>query len=93
MSTVAAYQIIKAVDIAFQVLIWLVIIKVLLSWVRHDRNQPIIKFIYDITGPVMKPFYNLVPVIGGIDFSPILVIFVLSIAQRLVHQVLVMILM
>jgi uncharacterized protein YggT (Ycf19 family) len=32
-------------------------------------------------------------VVGGIDFSPILVIFVLSIAQRLVHQVLVMILM
>ena len=66
MSTVAAYQIIKAVDIAFLQPISLLIIKVLLSWVRHDRNQPIIKFIYDITEPVMKPIYNLVPVIGGI---------------------------
>ena len=92
MSTLVAIQIIKAVDIAFQVLIWLVIIKVLLSWVRHDPNNPIIKFIYDITGPVMRPFYNIVPVMGGIDFSPILVIFVLGIAQRLVHQILVMIL-
>ncbi len=93
MSTLVAIQIIKAVDIAFQVLIWLVIIKVLLSWVRHDPNNPIIKFIYDITGPIMRPFYNIVPAMGGIDFSPIIVIFVISIAQKLIHQILVMLLM
>ncbi len=92
MSTYAAVQIINVVDIAFQVLIWLVVIRVLLSWVRHDPYQPIIKFVYDITGPVMKPFYKLVPVAGGIDFSPIIVIFVLTIAQRLVHQILYMLL-
>lgn len=92
MSTYTAVQIINIVNIAFQVLIWLVIIRVLLSWVRHDPYQPIIKFIYDITEPVMRPFYKLVPVVGGIDFSPIIVIFVLTIVQRLVTQILYMLL-
>lgn len=92
MSTYMAVQIINIVNIAFQVLIWLVIIRVLLSWVRHDPYQPIIKFVYDITEPVMRPFYKLVPVVGGIDFSPIIVIFVLTIVQRLVTQILYMLL-
>jgi len=92
LSTYTAVQIINIVNIAFQVLIWLVIIRVLLSWVRHDPYQPIIKFIYDITEPVMRPFYKLVPVVGGIDFSPIIVIFVLTIVQRLVTQILYMLL-
>ncbi|HPF43700.1 MAG TPA: YggT family protein [Syntrophomonadaceae bacterium] len=92
MSTYTAVQIINIVNIAFQVLIWLVIIRVLLSWVRHDPYQPIIKFVYDITEPVMRPFYKLVPVVGGIDFSPIIVIFVLTIVQRLVTQILYMLL-
>jgi YggT family protein len=92
LSTYTAVQIINIVNIAFQVLIWLVIIRVLLSWVRHDPYQPIIKFVYDITEPVMRPFYKLVPVVGGIDFSPIIVIFVLTIVQRLVTQILYMLL-
>jgi len=92
LATYVALQIVKIVDIAFQVLIWLVIIRVLLSWIRHDPYNPIIKFIYDVTEPVMKPFYKLVPVVGGIDFSPIIVIFALTIAQRLLHEILYMLL-
>ncbi len=92
MSTYTAVQIINIVNTAFHVLISLVIIRVLLSWVRHDPYQPIIKFVYDITEPVMRPFYKLVPVVGGIDFSPIIVIFVLTIVQRLVTQILYMLL-
>lgn len=89
----AAILIINTVDIAFQVLIWLIIIRVILSWVRHDPYHPIIKFIYDVTDPVMRPFHRLIPTAGGIDFSPIIIIFVLTIVQRLVHDVLVLILM
>lgn len=88
MSAYAALQIINIVDIAFRVLIWLIIIRVLLSWVRHDPHQPIFKFIYDVTSPVMRPFHRIIPPMGGIDFSPIIIVFVLSIVQRLVHDIL-----
>ena len=88
MSTISALQIISIIDTAFQVLIWLVIIRVLLSWVRHDPSQAIFKFIYDVTNPIMRPFRRIIPVAGGIDFSPIIIVFVLSMVQRLVHDVL-----
>lgn len=88
MSTYSALQIINIIDIAFQVLIWLVVIRVLLSWVKHDPSQSLFKFIYDVTDPVMKPFRKIVPAAGGIDFSPIIIIFVLTMVQRLVHEVL-----
>ncbi|NLB53302.1 MAG: YggT family protein [Syntrophomonadaceae bacterium] len=92
MSTYFALQIINIVDIAFQVLIWLIIIRVILSWVRHDPYNPVIKFIYEVTDVVMKPFHRIIPTAGGIDFSPIIIIFILSILQRVVHDVLFMIL-
>jgi YggT family protein len=92
LSTYFALQIINIVDIAFQVLIWLIIIRVILSWVRHDPYNPVIKFIYEVTDVVMKPFHRIIPTAGGIDFSPIIIIFILSILQRVVHDVLFMIL-
>ena len=88
MSTIVALQIISIIDTAFQVLIWLVVIRVLLSWVKHDPSQAIFKFIYDVTNPIMRPFRRIIPVAGGIDFSPIIIVFVLSMVQRLVHDVL-----
>lgn len=77
---------IQAVDVAFQVLIWLIIIRCLLSFIRHDPRQPVFRFIYDVTEPVMRPFARLVPPVGGIDFSPILVIMVLDLVWKLIHQ-------
>lgn len=92
MSTYFALQIVNIVDIAFQVFIWLIIIRVILSWVKHDPYNPVIKFIYDVTDVVMKPFRRFVPTAAGIDFSPIIIIFIISLLQRVVHDVLLMIL-
>lgn len=57
-----------------QVMIYLIIVRAFLSFIRHDPKQPVIRFIYDVTEPVMAPFRRFVPAAGGIDFSPILVV-------------------
>ncbi|MDH7498422.1 MAG: YggT family protein [Syntrophomonadaceae bacterium] len=77
------------VNVAFEVLTWLVIARVILSWVRHDPRQTLIKFIYDVTEPIMAPFRRLVPSVGGIDFSPLLVILVIEMVRKLVVETLV----
>lgn len=58
--------------------------RILLTWLPNINwyNQPF-KFLRDITDPVMAPFSRLVPPIGGIDFSPILLFFVLGLLQNL----------
>jgi YggT family protein len=58
------------VGLAFEVMMWLIVIRCILSFVRHNPYQPIIRFIYDITEPIMAPFRRLLPTAGGIDFSP-----------------------
>jgi YggT family protein len=57
-----------------QVMIYLIIARAFLSFIRHDPRQPIIRFIYETTEPVMAPFRRFIPAAGGIDFSPILVV-------------------
>lgn len=78
------------VRMAFEVLNWLIIARVLLSWVRHDPRQPVIRFIYDITEPILKPFRRMVPARVGmaIDWSPILAILVLQFVERAVLSLL-----
>ncbi|CFX57476.1 Uncharacterised protein family Ycf19 [Syntrophomonas zehnderi OL-4] len=79
---------ISIVNTIFLVYIYIVIARVLLSWVPHDPSQPVFRFIYEITDPVMAPFSKLIPPIGGIDFSPIFVIFVIEIVRRVIISLL-----
>ena len=81
-------QIIQLVNIVFEVLTWMIIIRCILSFVRHDPYQPIIKFIYEVTEPIMAPFRRMIPATGGMDFSPLVVLLAITLVQRIVIQLL-----
>ena len=85
----AYVNVVRVVDVAFEVLVWLIIARCILSFVRHDPYHPLLRFIYDVTEPVMAPFRRLVPIAGGLDFSPLLAIMVIELVRRLVHGVLI----
>jgi len=52
----------------------IVIARALLSWVNPDPFNPIVRFIHNVTEPILYPVRRRIPVnIGGIDFSPILI--------------------
>jgi YggT family protein len=82
---------IQIVNIAFSVLIWLVIIRCLLSFIPHNPYQSIIRFVYEITEPIMAPFRRVVPLIGNLDLSPFVVVLVLEIARQVIIRGLIMI--
>lgn len=84
----AIYQIIQIINMAFTVLVWLIIARCILSFVRHNPYQPLIKFVYDITEPIMAPFRRLIPAAGGLDFSPIIAILAVSLIQKIVIELL-----
>jgi len=53
---------------------WVVIARVVLSWVNPDPFNPIVRFIHNITEPVLYQIRKRLPVVfGGLDLSPILV--------------------
>lgn len=61
---------------------FILIARILLSWLPNINwyNQPF-RALRAITDPVMAPFRRLIPSVGGIDFSPILLFFVLSLIE------------
>jgi YggT family protein len=70
---------IKAVAIilhyALTFYMWVVIARAVLSWVNPDPYNPIVRFIHNVTEPVLYRIRSRIPVsFGGIDFSPIIVI-------------------
>ena len=73
---------INAINILFELLIYLLLIRIILSWLPHNRFHPIIDFIYQVTEPLLSPFRNMINPIGGVDLSPIIVFFLLRLIQN-----------
>ncbi|OPY57206.1 MAG: YGGT family protein [Pelotomaculum sp. PtaU1.Bin035] len=77
-----------AVDVAFRVYSYLLIIRILLSWIRHNPYQPVIRFIYEVTDPYLNLFRRVLPPFGMMDLSPILAFIALQLLEWLVYQIL-----
>ena len=67
---------------------WLIIIGAVLSWVSPDPRNPIVRFIYGVTEPVLYQVRRRLPfvIVGGLDLSPIVVILVIMFAQTVIVQ-------
>ena len=60
----------------------IMIVRVVLSWVPHNRYHPVVQFIYNITEPVLRPVRQVIPPISGIDFSPMIVLVAIHVLAR-----------
>ena len=73
------------IDLALDIYIWLLIAAAILSWlvafnVVNTRNKVvgmIGDFLYRITEPALRPIRNLMPDLGGIDISPVILILII----------------
>ncbi len=82
--------IIPLIDRIFEVYRWLILARILLTWFPNmDPSHPIVIFLHRITEPILRPFRQLIPNTSGIDFSPIIVFFVLRIVQQIVRSALI----
>ena len=82
----------KVLNFVLILFMWLVIARAVLSWVSPDPFNPIVRFINNVTEPILYPIRSKLPVnLGGLDLSPIVVFmgiiflqtFLLPILQRL----------
>jgi YggT family protein len=72
---------------------WVVIIAVVASWLivfgvlstRNEMARSLIRFLDALTEPVFRRIRRVIPSIGGIDFSPIIVFIILEVLKRLVN--------
>lgn len=76
------YFLINIINIVFRIYSYIILARILLSWLPVDRSNPIIKLIYQVTEPILAPFRVIIPLGGmGIDLSPIIVYFLLNLLR------------
>ena len=64
----------KVLDYILWAYMWIVIARVVISWVNADPYNPLIRFIYSATEPVLERVRRILPVYaGGWDLSPFVV--------------------
>ena len=62
-------------SIVLQLYMWILIVRAILSWVNPDPYNPIVRFIYGITDPLLYRVRRILPLqFGGFDLSPMILI-------------------
>lgn len=69
------------VSYLLQIYMWVIIIRALISWVNPDPYNPIVRFLYQVTEPVLYPIRRRLPFMGGMDLSPIIVLLAILFLQ------------
>ena len=62
---------------------FVIIIAALLSWVSPDPRNPVVNLVYSISEPILYPIRRIIPLIAGIDLSPIFAILFLQLINYL----------
>jgi YggT family protein len=78
--------VIRVVDLVFNIYIIIIVARALISWVNPDPYNPIVRFLHNVTDPVLFRLRRALPFLqmGGFDFSPIALLIILSFAQQLI---------
>jgi YggT family protein len=78
------------IDLLFTVFIFAIIARALVSWLPIDPYHPVIRFLDQITEPILAPLRQFIPPIGGaMDITPIIALIILQILQSIVHAILI----
>lgn len=72
----------QLLDAALTLYTWIVIVRVLISWVSPDPFNPIVQFLMRVTDPFLEKFRRIIPPLGMFDLSPLVAILVLQAAQH-----------
>lgn len=70
-----------------QIMTWAIVGRALISWVDPRGSNPVSRFLFELTEPIVGPIHSVVPRIGMIDISPIFAILLLQVLARMLSQV------
>ena len=68
---------------------WIIVVRIFLTWVPSiNWSQPPFNIMAAASDLVLEPFRKIIPAIGGIDFSPIIALFVFQFIQYAIVRML-----
>jgi len=78
-----AWAVPALLELVIDLFLFAILIRVVLSWVNPDPYNPAVALLDRLTDPILRPAQRLLPPIGGIDLSPMLVMVGLVLLQML----------
>ena len=88
------YALLDLVHTVITIYIWLLIIQAVLSWLvafgivnRHNRAVAMVgDFLWRVTEPLLRPIRRILPDLGGVDISPVILILLLWFVDNLMFE-------
>jgi YggT family protein len=85
-------ELLRFIDLVLQLYVYVLIAAAVFSWliafnvinVRSPAASAIGRFLYQVTEPVLRPIRNVLPNMGGIDISPVVVILIILFIQTVI---------
>ena len=72
----------KLIDFLLTIYMWIIIGRAVISWVNADPYKPIVRFLVEVTEPLLSRIRRFLPMsMGGMDFSPVILIMAIMFLQ------------
>lgn len=84
---ILAWSVIKVVSLIVDIYFWSILGVVILSWIAPAANHPAAQLLMQLTEPVMRPVRKVVPSMGGLDLSPIVVFLILNVVSVVIENI------
>ncbi len=78
----------RTINLAFTLYSFAIIARSLLPWFRVDPYHPAVQFLIQITEPLLAPIRRSIPLMGGLDFSPMVALLILWFLEQLLRTLL-----
>lgn len=86
-SLMLSWSVVGVIGLLVKIYFFALLGMIILSWVAPGTSNPAAYLMYQITEPVMAPFRSVLPSMGGLDFSPIVVFILINIIQIALRNV------
>lgn len=73
-------------NLLIQLYVLLLLARIILEWIQVTYAHPLMRFLWDITEPLLAPVRRRLPTFAGLDFSPLVVVLFLSVVQALLSS-------
>jgi YggT family protein len=79
----------RMIETIFWLMDLAILLRVLFSWVNADPFNPLVRFTYQVTEPLLAPLRRFIPPFGGLDITPVVALFILDLARRILATLIV----
>jgi len=79
----------RIVDIILEIYLWIIVVRAILSWVRPNPFNPVVRFIYALVDPISFRIAKIIPTrIGMVDIAPLILIIMVMVLQKFLVEML-----